>query len=108
MSRPILPLALLAAVTLAACDPADLADQTVRRAAAEVVEDVVARDLPPAVAKAATECILQAATIEEQRALARDIGVEAGTQTKENIRNLALRPAAQACFAASGVPPVKA
>ena len=43
---------------------------------------------------------------EEQRALARDVGVEAGTQTVANIRNLALRPAAQACFAASGVPPV--
>jgi hypothetical protein len=99
-----LPSALL---LLAACDPADLADQTARRAAAEVVEAVVIREMPAAPAKAATECILQAATVEEIRALARDIGVEAGTQTKENIRNLGLRPAAQACFAASGVPAVQ-
>ncbi len=93
-------------LALAACDPADLANQTARRAAAEVVEAVVIREMPAAPAKAATECILQAASVEETRALARDIGVEAGTQTKENIRNLALRPAAKACFAASGVPAV--
>ena len=48
----------------------------------------------------------QAANLEEVRALAADFGVEAGTLTKENIRNLATRPAAKACFAASGVPPV--
>ena len=100
----ILPAALL---FLAACDPQAALDNTVRRTAAEVVEAVVIREMPAAPAKAATECILQAASMEEIRALARDIGVEAGTQTKENIRNLALRPAAQACFAASGVPAVK-
>ena len=55
----------------------------------------------------ASRRLLQAASMPEIRALARDIGVEAGTQTKENIRNLALRPAAQACFAANGVPQVK-
>ncbi len=97
-----LPLPLI----LAACDPQAAIDDTVRRTAAEVVEPVVGRELPPPMAKAATECILQAASMPEIRALARDIGVEAGTQTKENIRNLALRPAAQACFTANGVPPV--
>lgn len=101
--RTLLPLAVLA---LAACDPQAMADNTTRRAAADVVEAVVIREMPAAPAKAATECILQAASIEEVRALAADYGVEAGTLTKENIRNLAMRPAAQACFAASGVPPV--
>ncbi|MEZ5797940.1 MAG: hypothetical protein R3D63_10950 [Paracoccaceae bacterium] len=96
----------LSALALSACDPQATIDGATRRAAAEVVEPVVAREMPAAPAKAATECILQAASIEEIRALARDIGVEAGTQTKENIRNLALRPAAQSCFATSGVPPV--
>jgi hypothetical protein len=96
-----------AVLLLAACDPQAAIDNATRRTAAEVVEPVVGRELPPPQAKAATECILQVASIEEIRALARDIGVEAGTQTKENIRNLALRPAAQACFAASGVPPVQ-
>lgn len=100
-------IALPAVLLLAACDPQAAIDNATRRTAAEVVEPVVGRELPPPQAKAATECILQVASIEEIRALARDIGVEAGTQTKENIRNLALRPAAQACFAASGVPPVQ-
>jgi hypothetical protein len=103
MIRPLLPLAVMA---LAACDPQAALDDTVRRTAAEVVEPVVARELPPPQAKAATECILQAATMPEIRALAADFGVEAGTLTKQNIRNLALRPAAQACFAANGVPQV--
>lgn len=107
MTSVMKALILPALMILAACDPQDVADKTVRRAAAEVVLPVVSRDMPAAPAQAATECILQAATIEEQRALARDIGVEAGTQTKENIRNLALRPVAQACFAASGVPPLR-
>ncbi|NGM47316.1 hypothetical protein G5B31_17400 [Rhodobacter sp. SGA-6-6] len=101
--KTLLPLAVLA---LAACDPQAMADNTARRAAADVVEAVVMREMPAAPAKAATECILQAASIEEVRALAADFGVEAGTLTKENIRNLATRPAAKACFAASGVPPV--
>jgi hypothetical protein len=99
---------LFGVLLLAACDPQALADSTVRRTAAEVVFPVVNREMPAAPAQAATECILQAASIEEQRALARDIGVEAGTQTKENIRNLALRPVAKECFAASGVPPMGA
>ena len=103
MIRLLLPAAVL---VLAACDPQAAIDGTVRRTAGDVVFAVVNRDMPAAPARAATECILQAATVEEQRALARDVGVEAGTQTVENIRNLALRPVAQACFAASGVPPV--
>ena len=92
---------------LAACDPQAMFDNTARRAAADVVEAVVSREMPVAPAKAATECILQAGSPEEIRALAADYGVEAGSLTKQNIRNLALRPSAQACFAASGVPPVK-
>jgi hypothetical protein len=40
----------------------------------------------------------------ELRAIAADIGVMAGTQTIENIRNLALRPQAVQCFVASSVP----
>ncbi|MGB4828912.1 MAG: hypothetical protein WBP18_16885 [Paracoccaceae bacterium] len=97
---------LLALMVLAACDPQATVDDAVRRTAGDVVYAVVSRDMPAAPARAATECILQAATMPEIRGLARDVGVEAGTQTKENIRNLARRPATQACFAASGVPPV--
>lgn len=100
-------IAILALMTLAACDPQAAIDGAMRNTAGEVVFAVVSRDMPAAPARAATECILQAATLPEIRGLARDVGVEAGSQTKENIRALSLRPATQACFAASGVPPVR-
>ena len=103
--RLLLPLA--AMVLLVACDPAELADKAVRRTAETVVQPVLARELPGPVADAATQCVLDAAAPEEMRALARDVGVEAGSQTIVNIRNLASRPSAAACFAARGVPPLK-
>ena len=105
MLRWLLPV--LAIGTLAACDPAEMADKAVRRTAESVVQPVLARELPGPVADAATQCVLDAATIEETRAIARDVGVEAGSQTIQNIRNLATRPAAASCFAARGVPPLK-
>ena len=100
-------LLIMAALTLAACDPQTAIDGAMRDTAGDVVFAVVSRDMPAAPARAATECILQAATMPEVRALARDVGVEAGSLTKDNIRNLSQRPATKACFAASGVPPVR-
>jgi hypothetical protein len=97
----------LVALALAACDPAELADRTVRRAADSVVFPVVNIDMPSGPAQTATNCILNAASPDELRLLARDVGVEAGTATKATIRTIALRPAAQACFAASGLPPLR-
>jgi hypothetical protein len=91
---------------LAACDPAELADKAVRRTAETVVMPVVNVNMPSGPAEAATRCILDAASPDEVRLLARDVGVEAGTSTKATIRSIALRPAAQACFAAQGVPPI--
>lgn len=101
-----LPAALAVLVLLAACDPAELADKAVRRTAQSVVFPVVNLDMPAGPAEAATECILNAASPDELRLLARDVGVEAGTSTKATIRDIALRPAAQSCFAAAGVPPI--
>lgn len=98
---------LLAVPVLAACDPQALADKTTRNIAFGVVRPVVARDLPEGPAQLATDCILDAARIEEIRALARDTGVEAGSLTRENVRNIALRPAAQACFQANNLPAVR-
>jgi hypothetical protein len=101
-------LAVLAAlVLLPACDPAELADKAVKRTAETVVFPVVNVDMPADPARAATNCILDAASPDELRLLARDVGVEAGTSTKATIRDIALRPAAQACFASSGVPPIR-
>lgn len=100
-------LALVSVLALVACDPQEMADKAMRRTAESVVQPVLARELPGNLADAATQCVLDAASPDEIRGLARDMGVEAGSQTVENIRNLALRPAAAACFARSGVPALK-
>lgn len=99
--------ALAAFALVAACDPAELADKAVQRTAASVVFPVVNLDLPGGPAQAATDCILASATSDELRLLARDVGVEAGTSTKATIRDIALRPSAQACFTAAGIPPLR-
>jgi hypothetical protein len=98
--------AIAVVVLLPACDPQVFADKTMRQVAESVVFPVVNVDMPAEPAQAATDCILNAASAEEIRLLARDVGVEAGTSTKATIRDIALRPAAQACFAAAGVPPL--
>jgi hypothetical protein len=105
--RPVCLVALAALVGLAACDPGELADKALRRTAETVVFPVVNIDMPADPARAATACILDAASPDELRLLARDVGVEAGTSTKATIRDIALRPATQACFASVGVPPVR-
>jgi hypothetical protein len=94
-------------ILLPACDPQVFADKTARQIAQQVVFPVVNVDMPEAPARAATKCILGAASAEEARLLARDVGVEAGTSTKATIRDIAVRPAAQACYAANGVPPIR-
>jgi hypothetical protein len=99
--------ALTVLVLLAACDPGELADSAVKRAASSVVFPVVNLDMPATQAQQATDCILGAASSDELRLLARDVGVEAGSSTKATIRTIALRPAAQSCFAARGVPPIR-
>lgn len=93
-------------LVLAACSPTDVADQVGRRAAATVVMPVVSASMPSGPAQAATNCIVENASAAEVQALARDVAVVAGTSTKATIRAIALRPEAQACFAARGVPPV--
>jgi hypothetical protein len=94
-------------LSLAACDPAEVFDSALKRTAHSVVFPVVNIDMPAEPARLATNCILDAASEDELRLLARDVGVEAGTSTKATIREIALRPAAQSCFAANGVPPVR-
>jgi hypothetical protein len=99
-------LASLAALTLAlsACNPMELANAATQRAAEQVIVSVLSQELPAPVAQAAARCVLAEASPEELRAIAADIGVMAGTQTVENIRNLALRPQVVQCFVASSVP----
>ena len=101
-----LPL-LFTGLALAACDPGELVDSALKRTAHTVIFPVVNIDMPAEPARLATKCILDAASEAELQALARDVGVEAGTSTKATIRDIALRPAAQSCFAANGIPPVQ-
>lgn len=101
-----LALPLIAVLGLSACDPAELVDSALKRTAHSVVFPVVNIDMPAEPARKATNCILDAASPDELQLLARDVGVEAGTATKATIRSIAVRPAAQACYAANGVPPV--
>lgn len=97
---------LVALSVFSACTPQDIAGDVTRRAAASVVLPVMQRDMPTPVAQKATGCITGQASEAELQALARDVGVVAGTLTVANIRTIALRPATQNCFAANGVPPV--
>ncbi len=101
--KPVLALVLLLG---AACSPQEAVDKVARRAAESVVTPVVNVNMPLGLAQLATDCILNAATQDEINLLARDVGVEAGTSTKATIRAIALRPAAQSCYAAAGVPPI--
>jgi hypothetical protein len=97
---------LIGVMCIAACDPAELVTSTLKRTSYSVVFPVVNVDMPGEVARKATNCILDTASENELRLLARDVGVEAGTATTATIRDIAVRPAAQACFAANGVPPL--
>ena len=101
-------LALFALMALAACDPQQVADKVLARTAEGVVQPVLARELSGPQADAATACVIQSATADEISTLARDVGVSAGSSTVATIRAIALRPSATACFAANGVPPLKA
>lgn len=90
--------AVLTLLFLAACSPQQVADDITRQAAESVILPVVGDVMPTAQAKGAAACILQNATIEETRMLARDVGVEAGTSTVDNILAIAGRPGTLACF----------
>jgi hypothetical protein len=103
----IVALSLCSGLVLVGCDPTEVFGDALKRTAFSVVNPVVNIDMPAEPARLATNCILDAASQEELKLLARDVGVEAGTQTRATIREIALRPAAQSCYAANGVPPVR-
>ena len=87
------------ALALAACNPQEVADKAVARTAEAVIS--------PVVGPGAARCIVENGTRDELRAIAVDIGVEAGTSTVANIMRIAGRPETLACFATSGVVPLR-
>lgn len=95
-------LALLTA--LAACSPTEVADKVGRRAAETVVLPVVSESMPSGPAATVTRCVVENATAAEVQALARDVGVTAGTTTRATILAIATRPETVACVRAAGGP----
>lgn len=91
------------ALVLSACTPQGLADDVTRRAAVSVVQPVAAQGMAAPQAAKATDCVTRHASRDELQALARDVGVTAGTLTEANIRAIVLRPATQSCLAAAGI-----
>jgi len=94
---------------LSACDPAEVADKVGMRAADSVVGPVVSQSLPGAQASLATRCIVDNASAAEVQALARDVGVEAGTSTRATVAAIAARAETGSCLASRGIrlPPLR-
>jgi hypothetical protein len=88
-----------ALLALTACDATALADKAVARTAESVIT--------PVVGPGAARCIVDNGSPSELREIARDIGVEAGTSTVANIMEIAQRPETLACFAQTGVSPLR-
>jgi hypothetical protein len=84
-----------ALMVLAGCDPQVVVDKAVARTA----ESVIA----PVVGPVAARCIVENGSPEELRAIAVDIGVEAGTSTVANIEAIARRPQTVACIAGAAL-----
>lgn len=101
----LLPLAL---IVVAACSPQTMADNVNRRAARTVVVPVLQNYMTAPQAEAAADCVIVNATPAELSALARDVGVRAGTLTVQNVVNVVRKPATGACMRARGIGPVMA
>ena len=94
---------IVASLALTACDPTQVADKVGRRAADTVVRPIVADYLPGPQAEIATRCIVDNASADDVKALAKDIGVGAGSRTVATVFRIALQPGAASCMAAAGV-----
>lgn len=100
---PRILIAICVGAIASACTPQGLADDVTRRAAVSVVQPVAAQDMAAPLAAKATDCVIRHASRDELQALARDVGVTAGTLTEANIRAITIRPATQNCLASAGI-----
>lgn len=92
-----LPAALL--IGMAACSPTYVADKIGRRTAETVVLPVVSDRIPGGNSSAIARCIIEAASAEDIKLLARDVGVIAGSSTTQTVLRIAAQPNARACIA---------
>lgn len=102
MNRLLIASLLLAA----ACSPQTLADSMSRKAARSVVVPVMQNYMPAPRAEAAADCVMANATPAEINALARDVGVRAGSLTVQNVATILRRPATAECLRARELGPV--
>lgn len=93
---------------VAACSPQQAVDAVSYRAAEQVAGPIVSSYMQPAQAAGVTQCLLRAASGDELRSLAQDIGTSGGTRPRENLAALAARPQARACILAAGLPQLPA
>ena len=96
-------LIVLTGAALAACSPQTLTDGVTERAARSVVVPVLQNYMTAPQAEAAAGCVLTNADMAEKRALARDVGVRAGSLTVQNVTNIIRRPTTGACLRARGI-----
>lgn len=90
--------------SLAACSPQEAADAVAYRAAEQVAGPIVSQYMQPAQAAGVTQCLLRAASGDELRSLAQDIGTSGGTRPRASLLALASRPEARSCILAAGLP----
>ena len=91
----------LALAALAACSPQAMVQKVNSRAAESVVRPIVSKGLTGAQADIATQCVISNATPDELSALAKDIGVYAGSLTEDRVLTIIKRPATTACIASA-------
>jgi hypothetical protein len=96
-------LVVLSVLSMTACSPQQLADNVTRQAAESVIVPILEDYMPAPQAKGASVCILDNATPDELRMIARDVAVYAGSSTVQNVLAVASRPATLACFRTIGV-----
>ncbi len=97
MKTICLPVALL--IGMAACSPSEVADKVGRRTAETVVLPVVSDRMPGGNSGAVARCIIEAASADDIKLLARDVGVIAGTSTTATVLRIAAQPNARDCIA---------
>ena len=96
--------ALILIGALAACSPQQVIEDATRQTAGSVVQPILARHMQAAQADGVTRCILDAASLEELRGLAQDVGAYDSPRARSSVAALGQRPAALACINAAGLP----
>jgi hypothetical protein len=94
---------ILTLLALAACS-SGFADKSYAALAVQVVRPMIAGQMTGVQADVAARCIVDHATSQENAALARDLGVSAGSSTVALVRGILARADTQACLTDAHLP----